>query len=195
MRDFDYHPDEPDVRVFGVPETGVLERSEDALVAQTADRTAAEPVVLRHYAFANEWFKLNATYDLDGDLVETGPAGESFAVNCDVSTPLIWVGADATAVDLFLDVLIRADTSYRVVDRPEFEAACSRRLISTSEAHHAEQGLTRLLHWITSGRLHELLALTPSTVAARAPAPLPFSRSPLAEVPAVAPRLRASWRL
>lgn len=146
MRDFDYHPDEPDVRVFGVPESGVLERSEDVLITQTTDRTAPRPVVLRHYAFANEWFKLNATYGLDGDLVETGPAGGCFAINCDISTPLVWVGPDATAVDLFLDVLVRVDTSHRVVDRSEFEAACSRRLISASEAHHAEQGLKRLLH-------------------------------------------------
>ncbi|WP_408636760.1 DUF402 domain-containing protein [Occultella aeris] len=102
---------------------------------------------------------------------------ESLAIDCDVSTPLVWVGPDATAVDLFLDVLVRVDTSYRVVDRREFEAACSWRLIFPSEAHHAEQGLTQLLHWITSGRLHELLARIPPTVAARAlaTAVLPFA--------------------
>lgn len=197
MRDFDYHPDVPDVRVFGVPESGVLVRTDEMYLGQTREPVVGEPtaahLVLRHYAFADEWFKLNATLDVDGDLIETGAIGEMFAVNCDVSTPLTWVGADATAVDLFLDVLVSADGSYRVIDRPEFEEACSRELISTAEAEHAEAGLTRLLHWITTGRLFDIVTEVPRHVAAQAPPALPFSRSPLSAVPAVAPSLRPTW--
>lgn len=197
MRDFDYHPDEPDVRVFGVPESGVLVRTEEMYLGQTREPVVGEPtaahLVLRHYAFADEWFKLNATFDVDGDLIETDAIGETFAVNCDLSTPLTWVGADATAVDLFLDVLVSADGSYRVIDRPEFEEACSRELISRAEAVHAEAGLTRLLHWVTTGRLQDLLADVPGHVASQAPAPLPFSRAPMSDVPAVAPYARSTW--
>jgi hypothetical protein len=106
---------------------------------------------------------------------------------------LVWVGSDAAAVDLFLDVLVGQDGSYRVVDREEFEDAASRGLISTLEAKHAEAGLTRLLHWITSGRLHDLVSEIPREVAAEAPPPLAFSRAPLTDVPAVAPYQRPTW--
>ncbi len=197
MRDYDYHPSEPDIRVFSVPAQGVLVRSDDAYVGQTreSDPTdpAAPPLVLRHYAFADEWFKINVTFNLAGELIETGPAGDRFAINCDVATPLVWVGSDAAAVDLFLDVLVGQDGTYRVVDREEFEDAASRGLISTVEAEHAEAGLTRLLHWITSGRLQDLVTDIPREVAGEAPPPLAFSRAPLTDVPAVAPYQRRTW--
>lgn len=197
MRDYDYHPDEADVRVFGVPESGVLVRTEAMYLGQTREPVSSEwstpPLVLRHFAFADEWFKLNATFTLDGELMETGPEGDSFAVNCDIATPLRWVGSNASAVDLFLDVLVRLDGSYRIVDRPEFEDALSRRLISSAEAAHAEEGLTSLLGWITSGRLLDLMTELPRDLAGEAPPPLPFSRAPLVDVPAVAPYVRATW--
>jgi hypothetical protein len=197
VRDYDYHPDEPDVRVFGVPESGVLVRTDDMYLAQTCEPGSSEPtappLALRHPAFADEWFKLNATFNMDGDLIETGPAEERFTINCDVATPLTWVGSDATAVDLFLDVLVFKDGNYRVVDHSEFEDACSRQLISSTEAEYAVAGLTRLIHWITSGRLHDLVSELPRHVVGDAPPPLPFYRSPLAAVPAVAPYLRPTW--
>lgn len=197
MRDYDYHPNELDVRVFGVPEAGVLVRTDEMFLGQTREPASSEwgtpSLVLRHYAFAGEWFKLNATLDDDGELIETGAAGDEYVVNCDIATPLRWIGPDATAVDLFLDVLVSADGSYRVIDRPEFEEACSRELISRAEAVHAEAGLTRLLHWVTTGRLQDLLADVPGHVASQAPAPLPFSRAPMSDVPAVAPYARSTW--
>jgi len=197
VRDYDFHPNEPDVRVFSIPSRGVLVRSDDAYVGQTLEsdtaNPAAPPVVLRHYAFADEWFKINVTFNATGELVETGPADNRFAINCDVATPLVWVDSDAAAVDLFLDVLVCQDGSYRVVDRAEFEDAASRGLISTAEAEHAEAGLTRLLHWITSGRLHDLIVEIPREVAAEAPPALAFRRAPLTDVPAVAPYQRRTW--
>lgn len=58
MRDYDYHPDEADVRVFGVPESGVLVRTDEMFLGQTREPDSSEPtappVVLRHYAFADE---------------------------------------------------------------------------------------------------------------------------------------------
>ncbi|MGO1978743.1 DUF402 domain-containing protein [Brachybacterium tyrofermentans] len=197
MRDYDYHPNELDVRVFGVPEAGVLVRTDEMFLGQTREPASSEwgtpSLVLRHYAFAGEWFKLNATLDDDGELIETGAAGDEYVVNCDIATPLRWIGPDATAVDLFLDVLVRRDGSYRIVDRPDFDDACSRQLISGSEARNAESGLKSLLHWITSGRLQDLLDEPARHLAAQAPPPLPFGRSPLVDVPAVAPHSRSTW--
>lgn len=197
MRDYDYHPNEPDVRVFGVPDAGVLVHTDEMFLGQTREPASPDwgtpSLVLRHYAFAGEWFKLNATLDVDGELIETGAAGDEYVVNCDIATPLRWIGPDATAVDLFLDVLVRRDGSYRIVDRPDFDDACSRQLISGSEARNAESGLKSLLHWITSGRLQELLNEPARHLAAQAPPPLPFVRSPLVDVPAVAPYSRSTW--
>lgn len=197
MRDYDYHPNEPDVRVFGVPETGVLVRTDEMFLGQTHQPVSLDwgtpSLVLRHYAFAREWFKLNATFSCEGELIETGVEGDEYVVNCDIATPLRWSGSDATAVDLFLDVMVRRDGSYRIVDRPEFEDACSRQLISYSEARNAEAGLSSLLRWITSGRLLDLIEEPARHLAAQAPPPLPFARSPLAEVPAVAPHSRSTW--
>lgn len=89
--------------------------------------------------------------------------------------------------------MVRRDGSYRIVDRPEFEDACSRALISHSEARNAEAGPRSLLHWITSGRLQDLIDEPASHLAAQAPPPLPFARSLLADVPTVAPYARSTW--
>ena len=58
-------------------------------VRQTWDPTDTHgtDVVLWHHAFADEWFKLNATFNLAGELIHTGDEG--FAVNCDVATPMV----------------------------------------------------------------------------------------------------------
>lgn len=145
--------------------------------------TMAENLVLRHYAFADEWFKLNATFNPVGNLIEPGPPDGPFAVNCGIATPMVRIGHDISAVDLFLDVLIGIDGSYRIVDRDDFEQSISARLISPSEARCGEAGLERLVHWIESGRLLSLLAETAPASAAHAPSPLPFKRTPIHLVP------------
>ncbi len=189
MRDYDYHPDEDTVRCFGIPSRGVVISDVRTCVYQTRAQdvyqTMAEDLVLRHYAFADQWFKLNATFDLVGRLIEPGPPGDPFAVNCDISTPMVRLGEDISAVDLFLDVLVRCDGSYRVVDRDEFEEAASAGLISSAEAQSAEVGLVRLIDWIESGRLWSLLDQIEPGVASLAPSPLPFERTPLADVASV----------
>ncbi len=152
----------------------------------------AENLVLRHYAFADEWFKLNATFNLVGNLIEPGPPDGPFAVNCGIATPMVRIGHDISAVDLFMDVLIGIDVSYRIVDRDDFEQSISARLISPSEAR-CEAGLERLVHWIESGRLLSLLAETAPASAAHAPSPLPFKRTPIRLVPRSRPLADDSW--
>lgn len=108
LRDHDFHPDEPTVRVFRTPPAGVLRFDDEVLVfaVRYGDR------VLRHYAFADRWFKVNVTSDLDGRLVETGDL--QFAFNCDVATPMERDGDAVYAVDLFTDVLVRTDNGLDV---------------------------------------------------------------------------------
>jgi hypothetical protein len=64
-------------------------------------------IVLRHYAFAGHWFKINITTDLSGRLTETGDGTRRFAVNCDIATPMEREGDSTFGVDLFTDVLVR----------------------------------------------------------------------------------------
>jgi hypothetical protein len=55
VRDFDFHPDEDDVRVFVTEPSGVLRFGDNVYVS--ARRYG--DVVLWHYAFALHWFKVN----------------------------------------------------------------------------------------------------------------------------------------
>lgn len=197
MRDFDFHPGEPTIRAFGVPADGVLVNDAETCIMQTRQPNAFGPLdehlVLRHYAFTNEWFKLNATFDLAGNLIQPGPPDEPFAVNCDIATPMVRIGDDVAAVDLFLDVLVDTNGAYRVVDRDEFDQAVAAGLLSSAGALGAEAGLTRLVQWIESGRLMSLLTEISAPHAAVAPTPLPFERTPIELVPEVAPRTRPTW--
>jgi hypothetical protein len=60
LRDHDFHPDEPTVRIFRTPSPGVLRLDDSVAISEAVyDR-----VVLRHYAFAGHWFKINITTDL-----------------------------------------------------------------------------------------------------------------------------------
>jgi protein associated with RNAse G/E len=155
--------------------------------------TPGEELVLRHYAFAEEWFKLSATFDLTGNLIQPGPVEDPFAVNCDVATPMMRIGDDIAAVDLVLDVLVDTNGSYRIVDRDEFDQAVAAGLISPSEARGAEAGLARLVQWIESGRMMSLLMEMSANQAALAPPPLPFERTPIEQTPAVAANTRPTW--
>lgn len=87
VSDFDYHPYEPHVRQFRVPRANVLRFDAEAYVCDAL----FDDVVLRHYAFRDEWFKVNVTFDQPGKLVETagGPDHPPFAFNCDVATPMV----------------------------------------------------------------------------------------------------------
>jgi len=189
MLDLDFHPDEPTVRCFTVPDAGILVQDESRCTYQVRNGE----IVLRHFAFADEWFKLNVTHDPAGTLVETGEELR-FAVNCDIATPMVRTGADISAVDLFLDVLVSADLhTHTVIDRDEFEEACSSGLLSPAEAIGAEAGLARLLGWIDSGRLAEVVSGIPPRLAATAPAELPVRRVPVSDVPSVQPGTRVTW--
>ncbi len=84
LTDHDFHPDESTVRIFRTHSPGVLRLDDDVAISEAVyDR-----VVLRHYAFAGHWFKVNVTTGLSGRLTETGDGTRRFAVNCDIATPM-----------------------------------------------------------------------------------------------------------
>lgn len=101
-------------------------------------------------------------------------------------------GADTFAVDLFADVLVRADgMTFAVTDEGEMRNAIEDGLISQSEAAHAAAELKLLTALITGGQLLEWLAAACPFGPAGAPPARPVKRVP---VPALlSPRERATW--
>ena len=151
-----------------------------------------DDVVLRHYSFAEQWFKINVTTDLAGNLVETGDADVPFAFNCDIATPMERENDSTYGVDLFIDVLVRADTrSYVVGDEAEFEEMLDLGLVSRSEERGARRGLRQLLNLVESGDLlpwaHERAPFGPS----QPPVAPPMERGPIPE--RLQRRVRRTW--
>ena len=193
LLDYDYHP--PDrLQVFTIERDGVLRADDEVLVTEALHGET----VLRHYAFADRWFKVNCTTDVLGRFTETdSPGGQvpPFAFNCDIATPMLREGSAVFAVDLWLDVLIRDDgVSYRVEDGDSFRQAVERGLLSEGEARHATAGLRELVALIERGELVAFLSdvfpFQPST----APAARPMQLVPSANAPLVQPHHRPTWR-
>lgn len=193
VRDLDFHPRETTVRVFAIPRPGVLRLDDEAFVAETRRGN----VVFRHYASANEWFKINVTLDLAGSAVETppGPDHPAFAFNCDIATPMQRAGGDVFAVDLFADVLVRADgRSSTVKDEADLVHAANSGLISAHELASAHVGLARLVSLIGAGDLIPFLEAACPFRPTNAPEGRPMTRLSLAGVPQLQPERRWSWQ-
>jgi hypothetical protein len=188
LSDFDFHPDEPTVRIFRTPIPGVL-RLEDTIAVTEA---LYDGVVLRHYSFADRWFKINVTTDLAGNLVETGDADVPFAFNCDIATPMERDGDSTYGVDLFIDVLVGADGSSCVVgDQEEFEEMLDRGLVSRSEERGVRRGLCELLDLVEGG---QLLPWLHESVPFGACEPLDAPRMERGPVPErLRPGIRRTW--
>jgi hypothetical protein len=192
IRDYDFHPDEDEVRVFETGPAGVLRFGGDVYVS--AGRYG--DVVLWHYAFARHWFKVNLTTGLAGQIVETGgdELGSRFAVNCDIATPMRRRGNAVYAVDLFADVLVRADgVSYRVCDLEEFGQARRQRLILPGEADGAARGLAELTAIIERGGLLAFLSRTCPIGPLNPPDASPARRVPLVQAQLLSAESRAAW--
>lgn len=192
VSDFDYHPYEPHVRRFQVPRDNVLRFDAEVYVCDAL----FDDVILRHFAFRDEWFKINVTLDEVGRVVETpaGPGYPAFAFNCDVATPMVAHGNAVYAVDLYADVLVGADgSSHQVQDVSDLEEAAAGGLLSKNEFQNARRGLDRLLGLIRDGELVCFLDnVFPFEPSGAGPA-LPMVRMPLEEVPELQPRHRPSW--
>jgi hypothetical protein len=191
VRDFDFHPDEDAVRVFTSGPEGVLRLSGDAYVsaARYGD------VVLWHYAFAGHWFKVNLTTDLAGQIVETGDRQSGrFAFNCDIATPMRRCGGAVFAVDLFADVLVRADgVTYQVCDLEELDQAHRSGLILPAKARGARSGLAELTGIIEQGDLLAFLSRACRIGPLDPPPAAPPGRAPLTQVPLLGIDSRRAW--
>jgi len=192
VQDFDFHPYEADVRVCTFPEAGVLRADAEALVCHAA----YDQVVLRHYAFADRWFKVNVTTDPDGNLIEV-PAGDgrsAYAFTIDIATPMVVAGNATYSVDLDIDVLVRADTvTYVVGDEEAFAESVRLGRFSPGEVRGARLGLADLVSVIERGGLLGLLQDVHPFGPCDVPAALPVLRAPLSAFPQLQPGKRLTW--
>ncbi len=179
------------MRVFTSGPDGVLRLSGDAYVsaARYGD------VILWHYAFAGHWFKVNLTTDLAGQIVETGDEQSGrFAFNCDIATPMSRRGGAVFAVDLFADVLVRADSiTYQVCDLEELDRARPAGLILPAEARGARDGLAELTGIIERAGLLAFLSRACPIGPLDPPPAAPAGRVPLAHVPRLGKECRRAW--
>jgi predicted RNA-binding protein associated with RNAse of E/G family len=146
--------------------------------------------------FRDHWFKINATTDLAGGLVETTAPQDmpAFAFNCDIATPMRQRGDAVFAVDLFLDVLVRSDgVTYGVYDQQELDDAVRRGWASEREAAGASTGLAELLELIEAGHLGAFLAEAQPFARVYAPPAMAMQPVPLQQVRLLQPSVRPSW--
>ena len=176
-----FHPPD-DVRVFPIPARGVRRRDQTTLVYDVR----VGDLVLRRYSFADHWFEVNCTVDLRGGFV-TEPGPIAWCLNCDISTPSLFVGPDEYNVDLCLDVLVGPDGREHVVkDEDEFERAVDQRWFTHEEQLGARRGLGELLALIRDGAFLAFLErICPfsSVACSDVPAALPMTCRPLRDIP------------
>ena len=191
IRDHDLHPPD-EVRLFPMPKPGVLRLDDRMFVAVVR----YGEIVLWHFTFRDHWFKVNATSDLEGGLVETTAPKDvpPFAFNCDIATPMLRRGDAVLAVDLFLDVLVRSDgVTYEADDQLQFDDAIRRGWVSKREAAGARGGLAELTDLIQAGRLVAFLAEAHPFAPVGAPLAPAMHSVPLGQVPLLQPGVRPSW--
>src|SRR5918996_4034951 len=159
ISDHDFHPEDREVvRVFDVPRVDVARLDDAGLVY----RVRYQDVVLHHYAWTRRWYKVNVTTDLHGRLVETGSGDWApFCFNIDIATPMLPRASDVYAVDLFLDLLVRANTtSHVVMGHGEMERAVRDGSISERELAAGASAVAMLTAIVKTGHLMRMLTET-----------------------------------
>jgi len=188
--DYDFHPPD-DLRVFTYEQQSVLRYDSTALVVE-ADYGGT---LLRHYAFPDRWFKINVTTDRAGHFVEeqADPRPIPFCFNCDIATPMVSDANTVCAVDLWIDVLVRADgVAYYVGDEDEFADAMANGWLSQREADGARAGLGELIDIIERKQLIAFLSELQPFRSAEAPPANAMRRVPGSSFPLVHPYSRPS---
>jgi hypothetical protein len=191
IRDYDFHPPH-DLRLFPMPNAGVLRFDDEVFVAQVR----YGDVVVRHYAWRDHWFKINCTTDLCARLIETTAPDDvpPFAFNCDIATPMVRDGDAVFAVDLWLDVLVRRDgVTHGVYDHDEFDNATMRGWLSEREQAGARAGLAELIDIVDRHALIDFLADLHPFDATDVPEAPAMERVGLSEAELLRPGARASW--
>ncbi len=186
----EYRPPD-DLRLYEIPESGVLRLDDEALVAEVA----IDGAVIRHYGFASHWLAVNVTTDLKewpADLA--GVDAFPHAVKCHMATPMLRVGDSCFQTDLWLDVLVSADgRDCHVEDEDEFADARSRQLLSERAASEALQRFQDVLNLVQAGTLLDWLAAVCPFRPGSPPSARPFRRLDPADYPELMPGVRPTW--
>jgi hypothetical protein len=176
-------------------------------------RRAARPSARAAEAEVERAADVGSLVDDPDSRVEVGPAVDDVAVeaqaagerwrdgaelradqvtfNCDIATPMLRRDDAVFAVDLWLDVLVRADgMTYGVHDHDDFDEAIEYGWLSEREAAGAREGVRELVELI---ELLAFLAGVHPFDSAPAPAAPDEQRVPLSAVPLLQPEARASW--
>ena len=180
-----------DLRLYEIPAAGVLRIDSNVLVADVV----VGDLIARHSGFAKRWLAVNVTTDRAGRLVEmVSRDGFPCAIKCHVATPMLRQGNVCWQVDLWLDLLVRANgRDYLIEDEDEFALARDHGLLSDREVAGALAGLDDVLHLVQTGALLDLLASFCPFGFGAAPVARPFRRLLHADYPEVQPGVRPSW--
>jgi hypothetical protein len=147
-----FHPPE-EVRVFTAPLGSVKLWTPSAVVFDVRIGDA----ILRNYHFADRWFEVHCTFDLNGEpLAEPGPI--DWAFNCDMVTPFVMRDNKVYNVDLALDVMVAPDgLNYLLTDEDDFAEDQAAGLFTRTEVIGARQGANELISIISSTGLRPFL--------------------------------------
>ena len=179
-----------DLRLYEIPESGVLRLDDEVLVAEVA----VGEVVVRHYGFATRWLAVNVTTDHSGRLVESPSDNFPFALKCHLATPMRREANTCWQTDLWLDVLVSADGRRHLVeDEDEFAEARVRELLSERESSGASEGLKDVLDLVRTETLLDLLAAVCPFGPSSPPSARPFRRLDRADYPELLPGVRPTW--
>jgi hypothetical protein len=192
IRDDDFHPPD-EVRLFPMPTSGVWRLDDEAFLAAVR----YGDIAVRHYAFRDHWFNVNCTTDPAGAFVDTTSPDDVplFRFNCAIATPMLRQDEAVFAVDLWPDVLVRADgVTHGVHDHGDFDAAIGRGWLSAREAEGARSGLRELVELIERRELVAFLAGFHPFDGAPVPAAPDEQRVPLSAVPLLRPEARPRGR-
>lgn len=138
-----HHLSAEEIAIFSVPAEGIRRWDDEALVY---DVRVSDQQILRHYSFANRWFQVNCSLNLDGSFLTEHRRGYTWSFNCDICIPHYTAAGHVYQMDLWLDVLVEADGRTDVIkDEDEFADAVRDGLLTADEAAGARQGLDELI--------------------------------------------------
>ena len=94
------------------------------------------------FVFANQWYDIGKIYN---------PEEQFTGYYCDIIMPMERTETHFAITDLFLDLWISPDGSYRIQDEDEFETAIEHHWIQTDLANQARRALGDLIAEVESG--------------------------------------------
>ena len=190
IRHIEFRPPD-DLRMYEIPESGVLRLDDEVLVAEVA----IDGAVVRHYGFASCWLAVNVTTGLDGQPADlAGLDVFPHTAKCHVATPMRREGDTCWQTDLWLDVLVKANgRDHLVEDVDEFARAREQDLLSDREAVQALAAFQQVLAMVRAGTLLDMLAAVCPFGPGSPPPARPVRRLRMSDLPSVRSGVRPTW--